>query len=276
MKTIDTKKVTEALVKMCGEANFTLPEDVQCKVQNCEKNFVTEILCENLDIAKSEQVPICQDTGMAIVFADIGQDVHLTGALLEDAINEGVSRGYKENYLRLSVVKDPLRRVNTENNTPAIIHTRIVKGDKVTITIAPKGFGSENMSRLKMFLPSATPEEIGEFVTETVRIADSNPCPPVVVGVGIGGDFEYSAILAKKALCRSVDVRNPDSYYAELESEWLENINKLNIGAGGFGGKDTALAVNIETFGTHIAGLPVAVNIGCWVSRHKSVIIDGE
>ena len=276
MKTIDTKKITEALVKMCGEANFSLPTDVSCKVQSCEKNFVTEILCENLDIAKDEQVPICQDTGMAIVFADIGQDVHLTGELLEDAINEGVARGYKENYLRLSVVKDPLKRVNTENNTPAIIHTRIVSGDKVTITIAPKGFGSENMSRLKMFLPSATPEEIGEFVTETVRIADSNPCPPIVVGVGIGGDFEYSAILAKRALCRSVDVRNPDSYYAELEDEWLANINKLNIGAGGFGGKDTALAVNIETFGTHIAGLPVAVNIGCWVSRHKSVIIDGE
>ena len=276
MKTIETQKITDALVNLCGEANFTLPEDVRCKVQSCEKNFVTDILCENLDIAKTEQVPICQDTGMAIVFADIGQDVHLEGALLDDAINEGIARGYKENYLRLSVVKDPLKRINTENNTPAIIHTRIVSGDQVTITLAPKGFGSENMSRLKMFLPSATAEEIGEFVTETVRIADSNPCPPVVVGVGIGGDFEYSAILAKRALCRSVDTRNPDSYYAKLESEWLENINKLDIGAGGFGGKDTALAVNIETFGTHIAGLPVAVNIGCWVSRHKSVIIDGE
>ena len=276
MKIIETQKIADALAEMCGETNFALPPAVERKVRSCNDSFVTDILCENLDIAKTEQVPICQDTGMAVVFVDVGQDVHLTGKLLEDAVNDGIARGYIENYLRLSVVKDPLRRVNTENNTPAVIHTRIVPGDKATLTLAPKGFGSENMSRLKMFLPSASPDEIGSFVTETARIAGGNPCPPVVVGVGIGGDFEYSAILAKRALCRDIEVRNPDKFYAELEHKWLSEINKLDIGPGGFGGDGTALAVNIETFGTHIAGLPVAVNIGCWVTRHKSVVIDGE
>ena len=208
---------------------------------------------------------------MAVIFAEIGQDVHISGENFEDAVNRGVAEGYTEGLLRKSVVRDPFAdRVNTNDNTPAVIHTRIVPGDKIKITAAPKGFGSENMSALKMFTPSAKKEDIIGFVVDTVKKAGSNPCPPIVVGVGIGGDFEYSALLAKKALCRSVSVRNTNQFYADMEKEILEKVNLLNIGPQGFGGKTTALAVNIETYPTHIAGLPVAVNIGCHVTRHAS------
>ena len=208
---------------------------------------------------------------MAVIFAEIGQDVHITDGSFESAVNKGVSLGYTEGLLRKSVVRDPFYdRVNTNDNTPAIIHTRIVDGDKIKITAAPKGFGSENMSTLKMFTPSAKREDIVNFVVQAVKNAGSNPCPPVVIGVGIGGDFEYSAILAKKALCRNVSFRNENSFYADMEAEMLEKINALDIGPQGFGGSTTALAVNIETYPTHIAGLPVAVNVGCHVTRHAS------
>jgi len=208
---------------------------------------------------------------MAVIFAEIGQDVHITGGGFEDAVHKGVSLGYTEGLLRKSVVRDPFYdRVNTGDNTPAIIHTRIVDGDKIKITAAPKGFGSENMSTLKMFTPSAKKDDIVNFVVQAVQTAGSNPCPPVVIGVGIGGDFEYSAILAKKALCRNVSMRNQNSFYADMEAELLKKINALDIGPQGFGGNTTALAVNIETYPTHIAGLPVAVNVGCHVTRHAS------
>ena len=228
---------------------------------------------KNLDSAKKLDIPICQDTGMTVVFAEIGQDVHLVGGDFEKAVNDGVALGYTEGLLRKSVVSDPLERVNTNDNTPAVIHTRIVSGESVKITVAPKGFGSENMSRIKMFTPSATKEEIMDFVVETVKIAGGNPCPPVVLGVGIGGDFESCAILSKKALCRDVNVRNPKKLYSEMEEVLLERINGTNIGPQGFGGKTTALAVNVETAPTHIAGLPVAVNVGCHVTRHKTIIL---
>ena len=228
---------------------------------------------KNLDAAKKLDIPICQDTGMAVVFAEIGQDVHLVGGDFEKAVNDGVALGYTEGLLRKSVVSDPLERINTNDNTPAVIHTRIVSGESVKITVAPKGFGSENMSRIKMFTPSATKEEIMDFVVETVKIAGGNPCPPVVLGVGIGGDFESCAILSKKALCRDVNVRNPKKLYSEMEEVLLERINGTNIGPQGFGGKTTALAVNVETAPTHIAGLPVAVNVGCHVTRHKTIIL---
>ena len=229
--------------------------------------------CENLDAARRLNLPICQDTGMAVVFAEIGQEVHLTGGSFENAVNEGVRRGYVEGLLRCSVVGDPLRRINTEDNTPAVLHTRIVPGDRVTLTACPKGFGSENMSRLKMMTPAAGPQQMIDFVTETVRLAGGNPCPPVVLGVGIGGDFELCAQLAKKALCRLLDEPNPDPFYHQLEQDMLRAVNELNVGPQGFGGDVTALAVNIETYATHIAGLPVAVNVGCHVTRHKKMII---
>jgi fumarate hydratase subunit alpha len=227
----------------------------------------------NLAAARELNIAICQDCGMAVVFAEIGQDVHFVGGGFEDAVNQGVAEGYQKAYLRKSVVRDPLRRENTGDNTPAVIHTRIVQGSGVRLMCAPKGFGSENMSRIKMFNPSATQEDFIAFVAETVRIADAKPCPPVVVGVGIGGDFEYAALLSKKALCRSVSVPNPDPYYAELEQKMLDAVNALGIGAQGYGGDITALGVNIETYPTHIAGLPVAVNIGCHVTRHVTVDI---
>ena len=230
-------------------------------------------IVKNLDCAAELDIPICQDTGMAIVFAEIGQEVHIVGGGFEEAVNEGVSRGYTEGLLRKSVVSDPLERVNTNDNTPAVIHTRLVPGDKITLTVAPKGFGSENMSRIKMFTPSATKEDIMDFVIETVIIAGGNPCPPIVLGVGIGGSFEQCAYLAKKALCRFVSVRNEKPLYAEMEKELLKRVNETNVGPQGFGGKTTALAVNIETAPTHIAGLPVAVNVGCHVTRHASAEI---
>ena len=281
MRIVNTKEISKAVEKLLVEANYFLPDSLanrikafQDKETNTLAKSVLSKLTENLDAAKELNVPICQDTGMAVIFLEIGQQVFLEGDLLEDAVNEGTANAYIGGYMRKSIVKDPLfDRKNTNDNTPAVMHTKIVPGDKIKITVAPKGFGSENMSRIKMFNPSAEKKDIVDFVTETVKIAGGNPCPPVVVGVGIGGTFEYAAFLAKKALTRDVDVRNPDDKYAQLENEMLEAVNRLNVGPQGFGGKTTALAVNIETFPTHIAGLPCAVNIGCHVTRHKSVII---
>lgn len=281
MRIINTKEISKAVEKLLVEANYFLPNSLanrikafQDKETNTLAKSVLSKLTENLDAAKELNVPICQDTGMAVIFLEIGQQVFLEGELLEDAVNEGTANAYIGGYMRKSIVKDPLfDRKNTNDNTPAVIHTKIVPGDKIKITVAPKGFGSENMSRIKMFNPSAEKKDIVDFVTETVKIAGGNPCPPVVVGVGIGGTFEYAAFLAKIALTRDIDVRNPDDKYAQLENEMLEAVNRLNVGPQGFGGKTTALAVNIETFPTHIAGLPCAVNIGCHVTRHKSVII---
>lgn len=281
MRIVNTKEISKAVEKLLVEANYFLPDSLanrikafQDKETNTLAKSVLSKLTENLDAAKELNVPICQDTGMAVIFLEIGQQVFLEGELLEDAVNQGTANAYIGGYMRKSIVKDPLfDRKNTNDNTPAVIHTKIVPGDKIKITVAPKGFGSENMSRIKMFNPSAEKKDIVDFVTETVKIAGGNPCPPVVVGVGLGGTFEYAAFLAKKALTRDVDVRNPDDKYAQLENEMLEAVNRLNVGPQGFGGKTTALAVNIETFPTHIAGLPCAVNIGCHVTRHKSFII---
>ena len=280
MREIEVSVIKEAVAELCEEANLLLPPMMKEKIESCiplEESLVCkEVLGDivrNIDCAKELNVPICQDTGMAVIFLEIGQDVHFTGGSLYKAINEGVAKGYVEGKLRLSVVKDPLRRVNTGDNTPAIIHTSIVDGDKVKIMAAPKGFGSENMSRIKMFTPSATKEDIIAFVTETVNVAGSNPCPPIVVGVGIGGDFEQCAYLSKKALCRDLRERNSDPFYSELEEAMLTEINKTGIGSQGFGGTVTALYLNIEAAPTHIAGLPVAVNIGCHVTRPKERII---
>ena len=280
MREIEVSLVRDTVAKLCEEANLFLPEGMQELIRQAaereESPLCREVLrdiCANADCAKELGVPICQDTGMAVIFLEIGQDVHFVGGELYKAINEGVAKGYIDGKLRLSVVGDPLKRVNTNDNTPAIIHTSIVSGDKVRITVAPKGFGSENMSGMKMFTPSAAPDDIVDFVVSVADKAGSNPCPPITVGVGIGGDFEYAALLAKKALCRDFRVRNSDPFYAEMEQKCLDGINELGIGAQGFGGTRTALYVNIETFPTHIAGLPVAVNIGCHVTRHKEAVL---
>lgn len=280
MREIDVGLIEQAVRDLCIAANKRLPEDLEERIHFCAGCECTELpasimktLEDNIEAAKELDIPICQDTGMAVVFAEIGQQVCLVGGSFEEAVNKGVSRGYTEGYLRCSVVKDPLRRVNTGDNTPAVIHTRIVDGDKVKITVAPKGFGSENMSSLKMFTPSATREDIIAYIVDAVRQAGSNPCPPMVLGVGIGGTFEQCALLAKTALCRSVSKKNPDKYYSDMESEILERVNALGIGPQGFGGKTTALSVAIEVKPTHIAGLPVAVNVGCHVTRHKSMVI---
>lgn len=281
MREINASLITETVSRLCIDANLHLPCGMRECITACidkeesplGKSVLSDIV-SNIDCADELAVPICQDTGMAVIFAEVGQDVHITGGLFEDAVNAGVADGYVKGRLRLSIVEDPfLDRKNTNNNTPAVIHTRIVAGDKISLMVAPKGFGSENMSRLKMFTPSATREDIVGFVTETVSLAGSNPCPPIVVGVGIGGDFEYSAYLAKKALCRDLAIRNPDPEYAKLEQEMLDSINRLGIGSQGFGGTVTALYVNIEKSATHIAGLPVAVNIGCHVTRHAHAVI---
>lgn len=280
MREIDVKLIEENIEKLCIKANKLLPDDLAeiistCK--NCERNTLAKgVLGDmelNLDAAKELDIPICQDTGMAVVFLEIGQDVHFVGGSLYEAVNRGVHNGYINGYLRCSVVGDPLRRVNTKDNTPAVIHTSIVDGDKVKVTVAPKGFGSENMSCLKMMTPASGREEIINYVLDCVKTAGGNPCPPIVLGIGIGGDFEQCAYLAKKALCRSVSVKNPDEFYAEMEAEILERVNKLGIGPQGFGGDTTALSVAIETAPTHIAGLPVSVNFGCHVTRHASVEI---
>ena len=276
MREVNSELITSTIAELCVEANLHLPSGMRECIEKCAAAEESELcksvlgdITANLDCADELGVPICQDTGMAVIFAEIGQDVHIMGDCFEDAVNKGVAEGYVNGKLRLSVVADPLERVNTGNNTPAIIHTRIVPGDKIKLNVAPKGFGSENMSRLKMFTPSASKEDIVKFVVETVSVAGSNPCPPIVVGVGIGGDFEYSALLAKKALCRDLNIRHPEPFYAELEQTMLTEINKLGIGSQGFGGTVTALYVNIEKAPTHIAGLPVAVNMGCHVTRHS-------
>lgn len=277
MREIQVSEITKLVKEHCISANKILPCDMECRMREaCQTETsplgkeILKDLVTNFEEAKNIDVPICQDTGMAVIFVELGQEVHLVGGNLNDAINEGVAQGYVEGLLRCSVVSDPIRRVNTNNNTPAIIHVKIVAGDGLKITVAPKGFGSENMSRMKMFTPAATPEMIKEFIVETVKLAGSNPCPPMVIGVGIGGDFELCPYLAKTALCRSTDVRNPDPFYAQMEEELLKRVNETNVGPQGFGGSTTALCVNIETYGTHIAGLPVAVNIGCHVTRHSS------
>jgi fumarate hydratase subunit alpha len=280
MREIDITQITAAVKQLCIDANRVLP----CDLENCiadaargETSLIGKAilndLCENMNAARELNIPVCQDTGMAVIFAEIGQEVHLIGGAFEDAVNEGVHQGYLEGLLRCSVVADPIRRGNTGDNTPAILHTRVVPGDKLSITVAPKGFGSENMSRIKMFTPSASIQDIICFVVETAKAAGSNPCPPMVLGVGIGGDFEKCAILAKQALCRPVSQPNDDPFYADLEHQMLEKVNELNVGPQGFGGLTTALSVNIESFPTHIAGLPVAVNVGCHVTRHKSLTI---
>ncbi len=280
MREIDVSLITETIEKLCIEANESLPGDVREALDNCRASETNELargildnIIENYKIADSEHVPICQDTGMACIFLEIGQDVHLTGGDLYTAVNEGVRRGYEKGYLRKSVVADPVRRGNTGDNSPAVITTDIVPGDKVKITVAPKGFGSENMSAIRMFKPSAGIEGIKDFVVETVKIAGPNPCPPMVVGVGIGGNFDRVALLAKRALLRPIDTHHPDPYYAELEDELLDKINSLDIGPQGFGGVTTALGLNIETMPTHIAGMPAAVNISCHVTRHKTAVI---
>lgn len=280
MREIDVSTVKETVSRLCEEANLFLPEGmrelIRAAAEKEESPLCKSVLndiCDNADCAEELNIPICQDTGMAVIFMDIGQEIHFVGGDLYAAVNCGVEKGYVEGKLRLSVVGDPLKRVNTDTNTPAIIHTRIIPGDKLHITVAPKGFGSENMSRTKMFTPSASKEDIIKYIVSVADRAGSNPCPPITVGVGIGGDFEYAAYLSKKALCRDFRQRNGDPFYAEMEEETLNAINALGIGAQGFGGTQTCLYVNIEQFPTHIAGLPVAVNIGCHVTRHKDAEI---
>ena len=279
MRSIGAEKITETVRRLCIEANCHLTEDLKNCICNCRAaepfpvaQDILDQIIENYRIADENNVPVCQDTGMACVFVDIGQDVHVEGNL-EEAIHEGVRRGYREGYLRMSVVRDPLQRVNTGDNTPAMIYYNIVPGDKIKITVAPKGFGSENMSQLKMLKPSDGIEGVKEFILRVVEEAGPNPCPPIVVGVGVGGTFDKAAFMAKKALLRAVDSVHPDPFYAQLEAEMLEKINRLGIGPQGFGGKTTALKVNIEACPTHIAGLPVAVNINCHVTRHQAEVI---
>ena len=280
MREIQCSKITEVIRKLCIEANEHLPEDVKCAIKTARKEEDGEIakgildnIIENYEIADRENVPICQDTGMAVVFMEIGQDVHITGGDLTECVNEGVRQGYTDGYLRKSVVKDPIRRGNTGDNTPAILYTEIVPGEQIKITVGPKGFGSENMSRIMMFKPSAGLEGIKDFIIETVRFAGPNPCPPMVVGVGIGGTFDRCALLAKKALMRPLGSSNKDPFYADLEKELLLKINSLGIGPQGLGGRTTAIGLNIETFPTHIAGMPCAVNINGHVTRHKTEVI---
>lgn len=280
MREIQAEMITDVIERLCIEANEYLPEDVKCALRDCRAcedwataQDVLDKIIENYEIAEQQEMPICQDTGMACVFLEIGQDVHIAGGGLREAVDEGVRRGYDRGYLRKSVVRDPLRRENTGDNTPAMLYTEIVPGDQIKVTVAPKGFGSENMSAIRMFKPSAGLQGIKDFILETVETAGPNPCPPMVVGVGIGGTFDKAALLAKKALLRPVDSRNPDPFYAGLEEEMLERINWLGIGPQGFGGRTTALGLNIETMPTHIAGMPCAVNISCHVTRHRTEVI---
>ena len=279
MRNIEAAKVTEVVRRLCIEANCHLTKDLKDCIVECRKNEtfpvaqgILDQIIENYGIADENNVPVCQDTGMACVFIDIGQDVHVEGNL-EEAIHEGVRQGYRDGYLRKSVVRDPLDRVNTGDNTPAMIYYNIVPGEQIKITVAPKGFGSENMSQIKMLKPSDGLQGVKDFVVKVVEEAGPNPCPPVVVGVGVGGTFDKAAFMAKKALTRPVDSHNEDPFYAALEDELLEKINALGVGPQGFGGRTTALAVNIEKCPTHIAGLPVAVNINCHVTRHQSEVI---
>lgn len=280
MREVNVSIITDNIKEMCIEANHFLTDDMKNVFENAVKNEESALgkqvlgqLEENLKVAGEDMIPICQDTGMAVVFINVGQDVHLTGGDITDAINEGVRRGYVEGYLRKSVVKDPIYRENTKDNTPAVIHFNIVPGDKVDITVAPKGFGSENMSRVFMLKPADGIEGVKEAILTAVKDAGPNACPPMVVGVGIGGTFEKCAYLAKKALTRNLNEESSVEYVRDLEKEMLEKINKLGIGPGGLGGTQTALAINIETYPTHIAGLPVAVNICCHVNRHSHRVI---
>lgn len=280
MKTIHYDQIVEAVRDMSIKANCSLQEDVVCALCNARENepwpvaqATLDSILENLRIGTENVVPLCQDTGAACVFVEYGQDVRIEGGLLVDAINEGVRRGYTEGYLRKSMVEDPLRRVNTKTNEPALIHTDVVAGDQLKITLAPKGAGSENMSKIKMLKPADGRQGVIDFVLEAVRAAGPNPCPPIVVGVGVGGNFDHCAKLAKKALTRSIGVSNPDPFYAEMEAQLLEEINRFGTGPAGFGGATTALAVHIEQMATHIACLPVAVNINCHVARHESVVL---
>ena len=279
MRTVEVAAITEAVAKLAIDANYNLSKDIYGALLDAQKKEESPLgkeiignIVKNACIARDDQVPMCQDTGMAVIFIEVGQDVHLVGGSLEDAINAGVAKGYTEGYLRKSVVEEPLfDRVNTKNNTPAIIHTSIVPGDKVKILLAPKGFGSENMSALHMYKPSDGIEAARKFIVETVKNAGPNPCPPMVVGVGLGGTMEKAALLAKKALTRPISIRNADPRYAAFEQELLDLINQSGVGPQGLGGTVTALAVNIEYYPTHIAGLPVAVNINCHATRHAEV-----
>jgi len=280
MREVNVSQVEDLVRELCIKANLYLPEDMEecikcgAKAERSPvgKNVFDDII-ENINVARNETIPICQDTGMAVIFMEVGQDIHFVGGSINDALNNGVARGYIDGRLRCSIVSDPLERVNTNNNTPPVVHLKYTDGDKVKIMVAPKGFGSENMSALKMMTPSVTQDEIVDWVVSVCAKAGSNPCPPIVIGVGIGGDFEKCAYLAKKALCRPVSQRNPKALYADLEKKMLEKINKLGIGPQGFGGTQTCLAVNIEQAPTHIAGLPVSVNIGCHVTRHAEGVI---
>ncbi|HOA54843.1 MAG TPA: fumarate hydratase [Clostridiales bacterium] len=280
MREIDVSHIIDTVERLCMQANYELNSDIMHALEegiNREGSDtgrrVLRELVENARIAARERIAICQDTGMAVVFIELGQDVHIKGGSLRDAVNEGVRRGYEKGFLRKSVVSDPFERVNTEDNTPAVIHYDIVEGDRIRVTVAPKGFGSENMSGLRMLKPSDGIEGVKAFILETVDKAGPNPCPPVVVGVGIGGTMEKAALLSKKALLRPVDRRNEDERISRLEEEMKELINGLGIGPAGLGGRLTALAVNMEVFPTHIAGLPVAVNISCHVTRHAEAVI---
>ena len=279
MRIVNAEQVRDVVRKLCIEANCHLTDDLKTCIKDCRAcepfpvaQGILDQIIENFNIADENSVPVCQDTGMACVFIEVGQDVHVEGNL-EEAIHEGVRRGYTEGYLRKSVVRDPLDRVNTGDNTPAMIYYNIVPGDKIKITVAPKGFGSENMSQIKMLKPSDGLQGVKDFVLKVVEDAGPNPCPPIVVGVGIGGTFDKAAFLAKKALLRNLDTRHENPFYANLEDELLQKINRLGIGPQGFGGKTTALKVNIEACPTHIAGLPVAVNINCHVTRHQKEVI---
>jgi fumarate hydratase subunit alpha len=280
LREIQASTITEVVERLCIEANEHLPEDVKTAIRSCRAcedweiaGGVLDQIIENFEIADAQNVPVCQDTGMACVFLEIGQDVHIVGGDLREAVDNGVRRGYDRGYLRKSVVKDPVRRGNTGDNTPAMLYTEIVPGEQIKVTVGPKGFGSENMSAIRMFKPSAGLQGIKDFILETVENAGPNPCPPMVVGVGIGGTFDKAALLAKKALMRPLDSRHPDPYYADLEEEMLEKINELGIGPQGFGGRTTAIGLNIETMPTHIAGMPCAINISCHVTRHKTEVI---
>ena len=278
MREINVSEITKAIRKLCIDANYYLSDDIRNKIKeaydnetfNIAKDVLSKLII-NSDIARDENVPMCQDTGAACVFIEIGQEVHITGGSLEDAINQGVREGYEDGYLRKSIVMDPLNRVNTKDNTPAMIYYDIVSGEKLKIKVSPKGFGSENMSKIKMLKPSDGVSGVKKFILEVVKEAGPNPCPPIIVGVGIGGTFDKAATIAKKSLLRPITERNSNPYYAELEMELLDKINKLGIGPQGFGGRTTALSVNIEYFPTHIAGLPVAVNISCHATRHSEV-----
>ncbi len=280
MRTIETTEITKQIKEMCIEANYFLSSDMKQAIEEAREAETAGIgrhilgkLCENMQIAGEDMIPICQDTGMAVIFMEIGQDVHFSGGYLEDAINEGVRRGYQEGYLRKSVVKDPLIRENTGDNTPAVIHYQIVPGDQVKITVAPKGFGSENMSRVFMLKPADGMEGVKQAVLTAVKEAGPNACPPMVVGVGVGGTFEKCAVLAKRALTRPVQEFSEIPYVREMEQELLEKINRTGIGPGGLGGDTTVLAVHIDIYPTHIAGLPVAVNICCHVNRHVARVL---